>query len=82
MTKGTDEYFDYELHRFPQNPDPKTDNPNSSMAIMLRPDTIILNGESAFAAGIAKWLLPLGEGTRPSGHAIMHHIWTPGVQEN
>jgi hypothetical protein len=60
MTKGTDEYFDYEIHRYPQNPIPTGNNPNKDNAVMIRPDTIILDGESAFRAGIVKWLLPLG----------------------
>jgi len=83
MTKGTEEYFDMEIHRYPQGqkyPVPSTDYKqiNFDYGIMVRPDRVIVNGVSAFEAGIAKWLLPLGSGTRPSGHAIIHHIWTPG----
>mgnify|MGYP006114184949 CR=1 FL=1 len=58
MTKGTDEYFDYELHRYPDAP--IGDNPNTEFSIMLRPDSLTVNGVTSFEAGIAKWLLPLG----------------------
>jgi len=50
--------------------------------VIERPEDIILSGVKAFESGIVKWLLPMGgSGTRPSGHAIIHHIWSPGVQE-
>jgi hypothetical protein len=58
MTKDTDEYFDFELHRYPDAP--LGDNPNSDYSVMIRPDSITVNGVKAFEAGIAKWLLPLG----------------------
>ena len=77
MTKGTDEYFDFELHRYAQ-PNREGDDINIDLNIMLRPSIVIDDDIMPFESGIAKWLLPLGSGTRPSGHAIIHHIWKPG----